>query len=555
MNFVNTDLQKNNNKLDMKVDMNSSVFQRILDKISNSDLYKNEFFTSSFQHNIYHIQRVMFFSQIIAQNEGISEKDLKLLLLAAALHDSGKTRDRRDGEHGKNSAEIAGEYLQNNINSISKEDIKIIQIAIEYHTIREDEKGRINVTELKELCQKYNVSMANLERIEILSSILKDADALDRTRFDTQNTLNIDSLRTNTARNKFLIDFAKKVNQEFARTILNSNYNYENLVENDAVKTLGIARKKFFEENNGVAKKERLFPVSVVKRIFTDVLFGRTNYRRQGEIQYINCGKLYIGGTGDMFLCKDKLGMNYIFKPAYRKNTDIYQPYRAEVQVLASELQERISPKTAVKCEHCEIEGKKGTIQPKIELDEIKTKNISDYFIKDGKVDEKIIRQFMREYVVDFCLCNYDSTFRNFIVDVNGNLRGVDKEQSFKYIRNDNEEEQDIDFFMEKNPNEKYGAKPPIYGKIFNDIINENINISVLEELKDAIGELNAISNEEYMKKIEPYINSLNIDLKQESLIYSNILSRKRNINNVFEVLKIKLYEKVKTDKNNELEL
>lgn len=555
MNFVNTDLQKNNNKLDMKVDMNSSVFQRILDKISNSDLYKNEFFTSSFQHNIYHIQRVMFFSQIIAQNEGISEKDLKLLLLAAALHDSGKTRDRRDGEHGKNSAEIAGEYLQNNINSISKEDIKIIQIAIEYHTIREDEKGRINVTELKELCQKYNVSIANLERIEIISSILKDADALDRTRFDTQNTLNIDSLRTNTARNKFLIDFAKKVNQEFARTILNSNYNYENLVENDAVKTLGIARKKFFKENNGVAKKERLFPVSVVKRIFTDVLFGRTNYRRQGEIQYINCGKLYIGGTGDMFLCKDKLGMNYIFKPAYRKNTDIYQPYRAEVQVLASELQERISPKTAVKCEHCEIEGKKGTIQPKIELDEIKTKNISDYFIKDGKVDEKIIRQFMREYVVDFCLCNYDSTFRNFIVDVNGNLRGVDKEQSFKYIRNDNEEEQDIDFFMEKNPNEKYGAKPPIYGKIFNDIINENINISVLEELKDAIGELNAISDEEYMKKIEPYINSLNIDLKQESLIYSNILSRKRNINNVFEVLKIKLYEKVKTDKNNELEL
>lgn len=555
MNFVNTDLQKNNNKLDMKVDMNSSAFQKILDMISNSELYKKEFFTSSFQHNIYHIQRVMLFSQIIAQNEGISKKNFTLLLLAAALHDSGRTRDRKDFEHGKNSAEIAKEYIQNNINSISEEDVKIIQIAIEYHTTQEKEKGRINITELKELCQKYNVSMANLERIEIISSILKDADALDRTRFDTQNTLNTDSLRTNTARNKFLIDFAKKVNQEFARTILNSNYNYENLVENDTVKTLGIARKKFFEENNGVAKKERLFPVSVVKRIFTDVLFGRTNYRRQGEIQYINCGKLYIGGTGDMFLCKDKLGMNYIFKPAYRKNTDIYQPYRAEVQVLVSELQERISPKTAVKCEHCEIEGKKGTIQPKIELDEIKTKNISDYFLKDGKVDEKIIRQFMREYVVDFCLCNYDSTFRNFIVDVNGNLRGVDKEQCFKYIRNDSEEEQDIDFFMEKNPNEKYGAKPPIYSKIFNDIINGNINISVLEELKDAIGELNAISNEEYMKKIETYINSLNIDLKQESLIYSNILSRKRNINNVFEVLKIKLYEKVKTDKNNELEL
>ena len=555
MSFVNTDLQKKNNKLDMNVNMDGSEFQRILDKISNSDLYKNEFFSSSFQHNIYHIQRVMFFSQIIAQNEGINEKSLTLLLLAAALHDSGKTRDRKDFEHGKNSAEIGKEYLQNNINSISEEDIKIIQIAIEYHTVQEKEKGKINVIELERLCQKYNVSMTNLERIEIISSILKDADALDRTRFDKENVLNIDSLRTNTARNEFLIDFAKKVNQGFALAILNSNYKYNNLIDNDTIKTLSNVRKRFFEENKGTAKKERVFPVRIVKRIFEEALLGRTNYETQGASQYINCGSLYIGGTGDMFLCKDKSGMDYIFKPAYRKNTEIYQPYRAEVQVLASELQECISPQTAVKCEHCEIDGKKGTIQPKIELDEIKTKGISEYFFNASKVDEKLIRQFMREYVVDFCLCNYDATFRNFIVDVNGNLRGVDKEQSFKYIKNESEEEQHIDFFMEKNPNEKYGAKPPIYGKIFNDIINGNINISVLEELRDAITELDAISSEEYMKKIEPYINSLNIDSKQKDLIYRNILSRKRNINNVFEVLKIKLYEKMKNNKDNELEL
>ena len=96
MNFVDTDLQKKNNKLDMRVDMDDSVFQRILDMISNSELYKKDFFTLSFQHNIYHIQRVMLFSQIIAQNEGISEKISTLLLLAAALHDSGKTKDRKD---------------------------------------------------------------------------------------------------------------------------------------------------------------------------------------------------------------------------------------------------------------------------------------------------------------------------------------------------------------------------------------------------------------------------------------------------------------------------
>lgn len=331
MSFLNKNLQKENNQLNMKVNMNDSAFQKIFDKISNEDLYKKEFFLSSFQHNIYHIQRVMFFSQIIAQNEEISEKDLKLLLLASALHDAGKTRDRKDCEHGKNSAEIAKTYLRKNINSISEEDIKIIQIAIEYHTVKE----KINFTELVKLCQKYNVAMSNFERIKMISLILKDADALDRTRFDKENALNIELLRTKTSQNKLLIDLAKRVNQEFALTILNSNYKYDNLIENNAVKTLSCVRKRNFEENNGVIKKEKTFPAIIVKRILKNALLKKVNYDTQGAIQYRNCGSLYIGGTGDMYLCKDKAKMDYIFKPAYKKNTEIYQPYRAEAQVLA----------------------------------------------------------------------------------------------------------------------------------------------------------------------------------------------------------------------------
>lgn len=455
MNSLNMDLQKINYQLDMDVNMEKSIFQRIFDGISNSDLYKSEFFSSSFQHNIYHIQRVMLFSQIIAQNECIDEDDLKLLLLAAGLHDSGKIRDRKDFEHGKNSAKIAKEYLLDNISSISEEDIKIIQIAIEYHTVQETEKGKVNVIELENLCQNYNVSMTNFERIKKIASILKDADALDRMRFNKENSLNIDTLRTSIARNELLINFAKKLNQEFALAILNSNYKYDNLINNDAIKTLNAVRTKFFEDDDRVTKKEKLFSVKIVKKILKNALLEKTNYETKGTMKYRNCGSLYIGGTGNMLLCKDKSGIDYIFKPAYKKNTDIYQPYRAEVQVLASRLQECISPQTAVKCEHCEINGKNGTIQPKIEIDEIKTKSISEYFLKDTKIDEKIIRQFMREYVIDFCLCNYDSTFKNFIIDINGNLRGVDKEQSFKYIINESEEKQNIDFFMENNPNEK----------------------------------------------------------------------------------------------------
>lgn len=166
----------------------------------------------------------------------------------------------------KNSAKIAKRYLLNNISSISEEEIKIIQIAIEYHTVQEKEKGKLNIVELEKLCKNYNVSMKNLERIKIISSILKDADALDRTRFNKQNCLDVDTLRTNTAQNELLINFVKNLNQQFAIAILNSNYRYDYLVDNDAIKTLSVVRKKFFEDNNGIEKKERLFPAKIVKK-------------------------------------------------------------------------------------------------------------------------------------------------------------------------------------------------------------------------------------------------------------------------------------------------
>ena len=47
MSSLNKNLQKINKQLDMKVDIVGSEFQIVLDKISNSDLYKSKFFISS----------------------------------------------------------------------------------------------------------------------------------------------------------------------------------------------------------------------------------------------------------------------------------------------------------------------------------------------------------------------------------------------------------------------------------------------------------------------------------------------------------------------------
>ena len=57
------------------------------------------------------------------------------------------------------------------------------------------------------------------------------------------------------------------------------------------------------------------------------------------------------------------------------------------------------------------------------------------------------------EYLVDFALCNYDAHASNFVIDENGKLRGIDKEQAFRYINEDGER----DMMMATNYNECYG--------------------------------------------------------------------------------------------------
>lgn len=197
------------------------------------------------------------------------------------------------------------------------------------------------------------------------------------------------------------------------------------------------------------------------------------------------CERINLGGTGVMHLCRDEAGKQYLFKPAVRKNTYIYEPFRADIQVAASKLQKLISPRTAVNCEFAEVGGMKGAIQERVDLDKEKTESLKDYYFNNGTLDEHIARQFMREFVVDYCLVNYDSNYRNFIVDKQGNLRGVDKEQSLRYL---NDSQTRCDYKLDKyHPNAKYGAEPPIYGKIFSDIEKGILPIDILKELHNGI--------------------------------------------------------------------
>ena len=236
-----------------------------------------------------------------------------------------------------------------------------------------------------------------------------------------------------------------------------------------------------------------------------------------------------------MHLWKDSLGQEFLYKPAVKKGTMEQEPFRAEIQVAASKLQEIISPDTTVACELVENDGLKGTIQPKIKIDNEKTESLRRYYMGEGVLDEKIARQFMREYVVDYCLINYDSHYRNFIVDEKGNLRGVDKEQSFRYI-NDIEVKNDLKF-NRYHPNARYGEQPPIYGKIFDDISAGKLSPQILEEVKIGIERLRKIPRGEYIDIFTPYAEALGYKDDKLATFYDRIMNRVDSLEKVEKMI------------------
>lgn len=283
-------IDNNTNPQKKEITNNSKYTQFIksLSAISESNYYKKDSPELSYQHKIGHVQKVMLFSQIIAQNEELNENQIKILLASAAFHDCGRTKGRDNGEHGESSAKIAKKYFEENITynpyNVTQDEIGIIQVAIEYHVALEDIPGQIDSKKIIELCNKYGVNKERIKDVEMISAILKDADALDRTRFILGSSMNSKFLRTETAKKQSMIELAKKINQKYAREVLNENYsNAKANNEEDNIKALHEARHNYKEKNNGIHKKERDVSAINVILIFMKALEYEENKKLKGE--------------------------------------------------------------------------------------------------------------------------------------------------------------------------------------------------------------------------------------------------------------------------------
>lgn len=173
-------------------------------------------------HGSRHIKNVLLYSAIISKSVIKNEHDLNLIMLSAKYHDIGRKTDAHE-EHAASSAKIALEKLKD---KCSTEDLSIISTIIEFHEISRNTTYEDEI--FMYIARKNGIPENQLSRVRQMSEVLKDADALDRTRFITRARLKPEFLQ---------YDISKKL-IKFAAT-LQETYALEDLKEFHCDETLG----------------------------------------------------------------------------------------------------------------------------------------------------------------------------------------------------------------------------------------------------------------------------------------------------------------------------
>ena len=130
---------------------------------------KELFFRPFGDHGVDHTRRVLYLAMNIANKCGINDEDKKVLAFACCYHDIGREHDWTDDDHGAESAKKA---LRLNLNEKYGLNAKNLQRALDliiFHSLDDEMWGKTGSDLL-------------------IYQIIKDADALDRLRFNDLDT-------------------------------------------------------------------------------------------------------------------------------------------------------------------------------------------------------------------------------------------------------------------------------------------------------------------------------------------------------------------------------
>jgi len=192
-----------NSLVELKEFIDENDINKLLKTLKN---IKKEKLYVSLIHGLYHSEKVFLFSYIIAKNQNLNPIDFQIIIDAALYHDNRRENDFEDEFHGYVSACSISSIVADPIYE-DKTNLEMLKAIVDVHSQKDRniERNFFN----------YELENSEYNRYKLLASILKDADALDRTRFSEKSlaTLNPKFLRLDIS--KKLIPLAYRINQEY----------------------------------------------------------------------------------------------------------------------------------------------------------------------------------------------------------------------------------------------------------------------------------------------------------------------------------------------------
>ncbi len=185
---------------------------------ANTDEHKN--FYSHQDHGIIHADNTTMFTYYIAEKEGYSRNGIRILLDAARHHDIGRENGFEDPKHGINGAIKYDEEYKEELPLFESVLVKFLILS---HNLQDRKSVRI-------LANNSFGHILNGEQLNIvcdMAYILRDADALDRTRFPISSPDYLDSRFLEHDSAKELIEVAQTLNYK-EQELLYKNNNRKN---------------------------------------------------------------------------------------------------------------------------------------------------------------------------------------------------------------------------------------------------------------------------------------------------------------------------------------
>lgn len=237
---------------------------------------------------------------------------------------------------------------------------------------------------------------------------------------------------------------------------------------------------------------------------------------------------LSIGNTGHMESWIDADGQEWYFKPAEAKYSHKAEPFRAYVQEVGYKVQGIVDPDTAVEVGVGDLNGKFGAYQKKIssaggiDLEAWQTGPAVD-------LGSDITGQIQREHVTDWLLGNFDAHGENFITDASGRIVGLDKEQSFRYIKDAASGKMSYTY----HPNSAYGETEPLYNTMYRRFAKGEIDLD-LQDTLTYIKRVESIPDAEYREIFREYAESLHGKGKAAEDLLDAIVERKSSLRETY---------------------